>query len=63
LSIVQMPAGIPVATLAIGTAGARNAALLAARILALNDAGLQARLKEFVDTQTQTVLQDRVLSL
>lgn len=63
LSIVQMPAGIPVATLAIGTAGARNAALLAARILALNDAGLQARLKEFVETQTQTVLQDRVLSL
>jgi 5-(carboxyamino)imidazole ribonucleotide mutase len=63
LSIVQMPAGIPVATLAIGTAGARNAALLAARILALNDAGLQARLKEFVDTQTQTVLQDRILSL
>jgi len=63
LSIVQMPAGIPVATLAIGTAGARNAALLAARILALNDAGLQARLTEFVDTQPQTVLQDRVLSL
>jgi len=44
LSIVQMPAGIPVGTLAIGPAGAVNAALLAAAILALNDAGLAARL-------------------
>lgn len=44
LSIVQMPAGIPVGTLAIGRAGATNAALLAAAILALSDAGLAARL-------------------
>ncbi len=45
LSIVQMPAGIPVATLAIGEAGARNAALLAAQILALHDPALRARLE------------------
>jgi 5-(carboxyamino)imidazole ribonucleotide mutase len=44
LSIVQMPAGIPVATLAIGEAGARNAGLLAAQILALGDAALAERL-------------------
>src|SRR5438105_8553556 len=46
LSIVQMPAGIPVGTLAIGEAGAKNAALLAAQILALNDPELQKRLQE-----------------
>ena len=44
LSIVQMPAGVPVGTLAIGEAGARNAALLAARMLAVGDAALTARL-------------------
>jgi 5-(carboxyamino)imidazole ribonucleotide mutase len=44
LSIVQMPAGVPVATLAIGPAGARNAGFLAAQILALSDAALAARL-------------------
>lgn len=44
LSIVQMPAGIPVGTLAIGEAGARNAALLAARMLAVHDPALRARL-------------------
>ncbi|HWF00793.1 MAG TPA: 5-(carboxyamino)imidazole ribonucleotide mutase [Caulobacteraceae bacterium] len=44
LSIVQMPGGVPVGTLAIGEAGARNAGLLAARILGLSDAGLAARL-------------------
>jgi 5-(carboxyamino)imidazole ribonucleotide mutase len=44
LSIVQMPAGVPVGTLAIGEAGARNAALLAAQILALSDSALRARL-------------------
>jgi 5-(carboxyamino)imidazole ribonucleotide mutase len=46
-SIVQMPAGIPVATVAIGSAGAKNAAILAAEILALNDTGLKQRLLEF----------------
>ncbi|MBI0376886.1 5-(carboxyamino)imidazole ribonucleotide mutase [Streptomyces albiflaviniger] len=47
LSIVQMPAGVPVATVSV--AGARNAGLLAARILAAHDAGLQARMREFQD--------------
>ena len=46
LSTVQMPAGVPVATMALGSAGARNAALFAAQILALNDPGLQAKLKQ-----------------
>ena len=46
-SIVQMPAGLPVGTLAVGKAGARNAAALAARILALSDAGIAKRLEEF----------------
>lgn len=58
LSIVQMPAGIPVGTLAIGKAGATNAALMAASILALNDAALAAKLKAFRDTQTAKVLAD-----
>jgi len=56
LSIVQMPAGIPVGTLAIGTAGAINAALLAAAILALQDAELAARLERFRADQTARVL-------
>src|SRR5438128_1386522 len=56
LSIVQMPAGIPVGTLAIGEAGAKNAALLAAQILALNDPELRSRLTALRAQQTQTVL-------
>jgi 5-(carboxyamino)imidazole ribonucleotide mutase len=56
LSIVQMPAGIPVATLAIGTAGARNAALLAASILALHSPELRSRLEGFRAKQTADVL-------
>ena len=56
LSIVQMPAGIPVATLAIGRAGAVNAALLAASILAIEDAPLLKRLEAFRSQQTQKVL-------
>ncbi len=56
LSIVQMPAGIPVGTLAIGTAGATNAALLAAAILALSDTGLAARLDQRRADQTAVVL-------
>lgn len=55
LSIVQMPGGVPVGTLAIGAAGAKNAALLAARILALSDTALAQRLKTWHDTQTQSV--------
>ena len=56
LSIVQMPAGIPVMTLAIGVAGAKNAALSAASILSLNDSEIGERLKAFRAKQTQTVL-------
>ncbi len=54
-SIVQMPAGIPVGTLAIGRAGAINAALMAASILALNDEGLTARLTQWRADQTNAV--------
>jgi 5-(carboxyamino)imidazole ribonucleotide mutase len=55
LSIVQMPAGIPVGTLAIGEAGARNAGLMAARILALGDAELAARVADFSARQTASI--------
>ena len=55
LSIVQMPAGIPVGTLAIGKAGAVNAALLAAAVLALSDAELSERLAEWREKQTDSV--------
>ena len=55
LSIVQMPAGVPVATLAIGKAGAINAALLAAAILALSDAGMAGRLEAWRAAQTDAV--------
>ena len=55
LSIVQMPGGIPVGTLAIGEAGAKNAGLLAARILALSDAGVAERLATFIARQTESV--------
>ena len=54
-SIVQMPAGIPVGTLAIGKAGAINAALLAASVLALNDSALAARLAAWRKQQTEAV--------
>ena len=55
LSIVQMPAGIPVGTLAIGEAGAANAALLAAAVLALNDPALADRLDALRQKQTESV--------
>jgi 5-(carboxyamino)imidazole ribonucleotide mutase len=55
LSIVQMPAGVPVGTLAIGRAGAVNAALLAASILALEDAALATRLIAWRAAQTESV--------
>lgn len=55
LSIVQMPAGIPVGTLAIGKAGAANAGLLAASILAVNDPELAVRLDQWRATQTESV--------
>ena len=56
LSIVQMPAGIPVGTLAIGAAGAKNAGLLAASILALHDPEIRAALEAFRAQQTADVL-------
>ncbi|KMJ43746.1 5-(carboxyamino)imidazole ribonucleotide mutase [Xenorhabdus khoisanae] len=57
-SIVQMPKGIPVGTLAIGKAGAANAALLAAQVLALHDDALFQRLSEWRQAQTQDVLEN-----
>jgi 5-(carboxyamino)imidazole ribonucleotide mutase len=60
LSIVQMPGGVPVATLAIGKAGATNAALLAVAILSNSREDLRGRLRAFRDAQTQTVLQERL---
>ena len=55
LSIVQMPAGIPVGTLAVGKAGAVNAALLAVAVLSTTDSELETRLREWRNTQTQGV--------
>ncbi|BDU72490.1 5-(carboxyamino)imidazole ribonucleotide mutase [Mesoterricola silvestris] len=63
LSTVQMPAGIPVGTLAIGKAGATNAALLAAAILALGDPALRERLLAYRKAQTEKALADDDLSL
>lgn len=60
LSIVQMPAGIPVGTLAIGRAGAVNAALLAIAVLALNDDVLNAKLVDYRRRQTEKVVGDRL---
>jgi 5-(carboxyamino)imidazole ribonucleotide mutase len=56
LSIVQMPGGIPVATMAIGSSGAKNAALMAARILAIGDEGILESLESFIQAQTDQVL-------
>ncbi|HEX6901950.1 MAG TPA: 5-(carboxyamino)imidazole ribonucleotide mutase [Thermoanaerobaculia bacterium] len=58
LSIVQMPSGVPVGTLAIGKAGAANAALLAARFLATSRPELREKLREFVEEQTRKVMED-----
>lgn len=56
LSIAQMPAGVPVGALAIGDAGARNAGILAASIVALQDAGVRDRLRAYRERQTKDVL-------
>ena len=58
LSIVQMPGGVPVGTLAIGTPGAKNAALLAVAILANKRAALRTKLKAFRERQTQRVIEE-----
>jgi 5-(carboxyamino)imidazole ribonucleotide mutase len=60
LSIVQMPAGVPVGCLAIGKAGAKNAALLAIAILATHDAGYREKLKAFRDAQTRRVIRSKL---
>lgn len=57
LSIAQMPAGVPVATVAIGDAGAKNAAILAASIVALNNPNVKQNLQQFRQQQTENVLQ------
>ncbi|MDQ4064470.1 MAG: 5-(carboxyamino)imidazole ribonucleotide mutase [Actinomycetota bacterium] len=56
LSIVQMPAGVPVGTLSIGRSGATNAALLAARVIALEDESVRAAVEDFIARQTSDVL-------
>jgi len=58
LSIAQMPGGVPVGTLAIGNSGAKNAGLMAARILALEDTVVRAELEKFIKQQTEAVLKD-----
>ncbi|HEY9687882.1 MAG TPA: 5-(carboxyamino)imidazole ribonucleotide mutase [Coleofasciculaceae cyanobacterium] len=63
LSIVQMPAGIPVGTLAIGKAGATNAALLAVAVLANSRPELREKLRAYRTEQTETVLQNRHLPI
>lgn len=60
-SIVQMPGGIPVGTLAIGKAGAKNAALLAIAMLANNDAALREKLRAYRDAQTASVMENNKL--
>ncbi len=60
LSIVQMPKGVPVGTLAIGAAGAANAGLLAARIIALDDPALRRRLRAWRTTQRDAVLRQKL---
>lgn len=61
LSIVQMPGGIPVATVAIGNSGAKNAGILAAQIVALEDNDVRLKVQAFREKQTQTVLDDALI--
>lgn len=63
LSIVQMPGGIPVATTAIGNAGAKNAAILAVQMMALADEALAEKLVEFKKKQAEKVLADSYLEI
>ncbi len=61
LSIVQMPGGVPVGTLAIGSAGAKNAALLAIRVLATSQPSLREKLESYHEGQTRKVMEDSCL--
>ena len=61
LSIVQMPGGVPVGTLAIGDAGAKNSALLAARILGIENSDVREKVKNFMAAQKNKVLEDKDL--
>ncbi|MEM9409694.1 MAG: 5-(carboxyamino)imidazole ribonucleotide mutase [Planctomycetota bacterium] len=61
LSIVQMPGGVPVATMSIGSSGAKNAALFAARMIANHDESVRKQLQEFIRSQTDSVLQETEL--
>ena len=63
LSIVQMPGGIPVATTAIGNAGAKNAAILAVQMMALADEALAEKLVDFKKKQAEKVLSDSYLEI
>jgi len=60
LSIVQMPKGVPVATMAIGKAGAANAGLFAAAIIALQDAALGARLQDWRNARVRELLEEKL---
>lgn len=60
LSTVQMPSGVPVATVAIGKAGAKNAAILACQMIGLQDADIQKKVEEFKKTQAEKVLADSI---
>ncbi len=60
LSMAQMPGGVPVGTLAIGSAGAKNAALLSASIIGLSDEKIRAKIQEFRKKQTETVLAQKL---
>ena len=61
LSTVQMPQGVPVATVAIGNSGARNAAILACQMIGLNDKSLQDKIVEFKKEQAQKVLEQSIV--
>ena len=63
LSTVQMPGGIPVATVAIGKAGAKNAAILAAQMLALSDETMAQKMVEFKKSMAEKVIQDSVIEV
>ena len=63
LSTVQMPGGMPVATVAIGKAGAKNAAILAAQMLALSDETMAQKMVEFKKSMAEKVIQDSVIEV